>query len=178
MFFGEKKKSEQENEPDEDSETGKDEEDAQEGLWAARMRRLRAASGLLGVYAAWAVLSFFTCAHSCRKRVLFLTRLRIVVYGMIIYRNLSPAAAQSFASTWGISQALDLAQQWKGILREALKTTLIVAAVEWLRLSSNIQWFEEYVDFMSVQATLLSGEQTTIFAQTRKMVKFMSRVSG
>jgi hypothetical protein len=97
---------------------------------------------------------------------------------MIIYRNLSPAAQQTFASTWGISQALDQAQQWKGILQEAVKTTLIVSALEVLRISSNVQWFEDYVDFMSVQATLFSGEQASIFAQTRKMVRFMSRVSN
>jgi hypothetical protein len=40
-----------------------DEDDSAETLWAARTRQMRAASGLLGVYVAWAVLSYFTCAN-------------------------------------------------------------------------------------------------------------------
>ena len=62
---------------------------------------------------------------------------------MIIYRSLSPAASQTFAGTWGVSQALDQAQQWKDVLNEAVKASIILVILELLRLSSDLQWFED-----------------------------------
>ena len=61
---------------------------------------------------------------------------------MVIYRSLSAGAEQSFASTWGVSQALDQAQQWKDVMTEAVKASVIIVVLDILRISSNIQWFE------------------------------------
>ena len=61
----------------------------------------------------------------------------------IIYRTLSPAATQTFAGTWGVSQGLDQAQQWKDILTEAAKLSVIIVVLDWLRVTSSTAWFED-----------------------------------
>ena len=85
---------------------------------------------------------------------------------MIIYQNLSAGAEQTFASAWGVSQALDQAQQvapslseaprpaarltessplpqWKDVMTETVQSCVIVVIFDLLLLSSDRQWFED-----------------------------------
>lgn len=59
---------------------------------------------------------------------------------MIVYRTLSAGAEQSFASTWGISQALDQAAKWQDVLKEAVKASIIIVVLDILRIRSHSQW--------------------------------------
>jgi hypothetical protein len=125
LIFGEakekeghdQKESEEKGEEDEEEkEEEEKDEDAEETVWAARSRQLRAAGGLIGVYVFWTIASYFTFGAIDAWRIgeSAIDPFPLTVFGMVIYRSLSPAAEQTFATTWGVSQALDQAQQWKG----------------------------------------------------------------
>ena len=63
------------------------------------------------------------------------------------------------------------------MLTEAVKLSVILVILDWLRISSNTAWFEEHCDFASVQAVLLNGKASTWWQQTKVLVKLQSRVS-
>jgi hypothetical protein len=56
--------------------------------------------------------------------------------------------------------------------------TVILTVLEVFRISSNVQWFEDYVDFMSIQALLFGGEASNIWQQTKVLVRYQARVSS
>ena len=123
------------------------------------MRRAKASAGLIGVYSCWLIFAYFT-----------------FVYGLIIYKNLSAGAEQTFASTWGISQAFDQAQRWKSVLQEAVKVSLIMVIFDLLRVQSGKAWFEDYVDFFCCQAALFDGTSGG-WDQIKLLVRHQARVS-
>ena len=126
-------------------------------MWS---RRANAAAGLIGIYVAWVIFAYFT-----------------FVYGMVIYKNLSAAAEATFASTWGISQGLDQVQQWKGVLQEAVKCSLLLVIMDILRVQSGKVWFESFIDFASVQAALFDGTAGGAWGQIKVLVRHQARVS-
>jgi hypothetical protein len=69
------------------------------------------------------------------------------------------------------------AQQWKYVLQEALKASAIAVLLEFFLLSSNLQWWEEYLDFASVQAALFDNHATTLWQQMKVLVRHQARVS-
>ena len=67
----------------------------------ALAKRLYASAGLLGIYVVWAIFSWFIFVSSPRVLLLHalrsLTPPRSQTYGMLIYKQLGPAAEQEFA---------------------------------------------------------------------------------
>jgi len=123
--------------------------------------RVAASVGVLAVLAAWAVYTWF-----------------IFVYGMQIYTRLGPEAERKFAQTWGIGYGLDQAQQWKEVLRTAVKVTLVMVVLDLLRIKSNLAWLEEMADFASVQCMLFDGKARSWWQQTKELVSRQYRSFG
>ena len=101
---------------------------------------------------------------------------------MLIYTNLGEGAETSFTQSWGIgygapprcwrgngagaaggaaradappaAPAMDNASEWRDIFTEAAKVSLILVILDLLRVSRDASWFEEHVDFVSMQAVL------------------------
>ncbi len=63
------------------------------------------------------------------------------------------------------------------MLKTAAKTALILVVLDLLRLSKNMTWFEEHVDFVSLQAVLFNGAAKSWWAQTRTLVRLQSRLT-
>ena len=115
----------------------------------ATAKRFASAAGLIGVYAVWAIMSWFIFVRACcialhhtagrsdrRPRAAPLQQ----VYGALIYRNLGPSAETEFAKTWGIGYGLDSASEWQEVLKTALQAALIVVVMDALRLSRGSKW--------------------------------------
>ena len=182
-LLGIKEKEEEEEEASEAS------SEASAGAEARRdrlMKRLYASAGLIGIYICWTIFSWF-----------------IFVYGMIIYKNLGPEAQNSFSQTcvpcfpdvsllprhaysrafplvhrrWGVSYALDNCSEWQDVAIEACKVALILVVLDLLRITKDRPWFEEHVDFISIQAMLFNGAARNWWQQTRVLVRFQTRMT-
>ena len=100
---------------------------------------------------------------------------RAAADGSLIYRQLGPSAEQEFSKTWGVGYALDnvrscacvrlahvrcaeaaagaqQASEWQEVLKTAIKAALILVILDMLRITKDRPWFEEHIDFVSVQA--------------------------
>ena len=126
----------------------------------ALAKRIYASLGLLGVYLCWTIFSWF-----------------IFTYGMLIYKTLGDKAQQEFAKTWGIGYGMDNATEWQEVFKTAAKTALILVIMDLLRLNKNASWFEEHVDFVSMQAVLFNGAARSWWAQTRTLVRLQARLT-
>ena len=93
----------------------------------ARMKRLYASAGLVGVYICWAIFSWF-----------------IFTYGMLIYRNLGANAQNEFSKTWGIGYGMNSATEWQDVAITAVKAALLIVILDALRVTKNSSWFEEH----------------------------------
>ncbi len=127
---------------------------------SARMKRLFAALGFLGVYVTWAVFSWF-----------------IFVYGMLIYQRLGPASQEEFARTWGIGVGLDNVQQWRDVAQEAVQAAVVAVLLDRLRVTRNGPWLEGYADFVSAQALLFEGAAHNVWQQVYCLVQNHRRVA-
>ncbi len=56
------------------------------------------------------------------------------------------------------------------------QAALLIAILDALRLSKNASWFEEHVDFVSMQAVLFNGAAKSWWAQTTTLVRLQSRL--
>ena len=95
---------------------------------------------------------------------------------MLIYRQLGSGAQSEFSKTWGIGYALDNASEWREVCIEALKTAVILVVLDALRFTKNADWFEEHVDFVSMQCMLFSGAARGWWAQTWTLVQQQRRL--
>ena len=77
----------------------------------------------------------------------------------------------------GIGYGMDNATEWQEVLKTAAKTALILVVLDMLRLSKNADWFEEHVDFVSMQAVLFNGAAKNWWAQTRTLVRLQARLT-
>jgi len=136
-----------------------DEEGGAEGEEDAFMKRVYAAAGLLGVYVAWALYSWF-----------------IFTYGMLIYRQMGDQAQKKFTQSWGINFGLDSAKEWQSVAQEALKTTVILVVMDLLLIMGHRHWFEEHLDHLSSQATLFTGAATGWWQRTWQIVQQQKRL--
>ena len=136
-----------------------EEEDA--GAADALAKRLYAASGLVGIYLAWAIFSWF-----------------IFTYGMLIYRQLGDDAQKQFAKSWGVNFGLDSAQQWRDVAVETGKITVILIILDLLVITGPRNWFEEHLDHLSIQCTLFTGAATGWWRRTWHMVSQQKRLSN
>jgi hypothetical protein len=125
----------------------------------ALAKRAYAAAGLAGVYVVWTIFSWF-----------------IFTYGMLVYKQLGPSAETEFAKTWGIGFALDNASEWQDVLQTAVQAALVVVVLDALRWTSGEKWFEQHIDFISMQCNLYTGAARGWWAQTRTLVKLQSRL--
>jgi hypothetical protein len=126
----------------------------------ALAKRAYAAAGLAGVYFVWTIFSWF-----------------IFTYGMLVYKQLGPSAEGEFAKTWGIGFGLDNASEWRDVLQTAVQAALVVVVLDALRWTSSEKWFEEHIDFMSMQCSLYAGAARGWWAQTRTLIKLQARLT-
>lgn len=96
--------------------------------------------------------------------------------GLAIYKLLGSDAERAFATDWGTGLAIEQASQLRDILKDLLKEVLVLLLLEQLRVVPAAQWFEELVDLLSVQGTLLSGRGTTWAERVGAHVRFNSRI--
>ena len=127
---------------------------------AALEKRLYASAGLLGVYVCWTVFAWV-----------------IFTYGMLIYKTLGADAQNQFAQTWGVGYALNNASEWQDVFQTAAKAAVLLVILDMLRLTKNATWFEEHVDFVSLQAVLFNGAARSWWQQTHTLVKLQSRLT-
>ena len=71
-------------------------------------------------------------------------------YGMLIYKLLGDQAQSEFARSWGVSYGMNAATEWKDIVVEAVKATIILIILERLFLTRNSAWLEEHMDYLSI----------------------------
>jgi hypothetical protein len=119
-------------------------EDIREAMQAeleeAFRARINLALGVTGIYAAWGCLAWF-----------------IFVYGRLVYDQLGMSAEDDFVRAWLVALGVDNAAQWKDVIIEALRGAAFLLLLDRLWLLSNTRWFEDYLDYATVQATLLTG---------------------
>ena len=132
---------------------------AEEQLALAIRARIERVLGLFGTYAAWALLSWF-----------------IFVYGLIIYNLLGSSTEASFVRSWLIALGVENARQWQDILRAALQSAVLMFVLDRMWVMSNAAWVEQHVDYLSVQATLLTGRVATWSKRVRRHVDFYAVV--
>ena len=136
-------------------------ESEDEGAADALTKRLYAAAGLMGIYLAWAIFSWF-----------------IFTYGMLVYRQLGDSAQQQFATSWGVNFGLDSAQQWRDVAQETAKITLVLIILDLLVITGPRNWFEEHLDHLSCQATLFTGAAAGWWKRTWQLVQQQKRLSN
>ena len=73
--------------------------------------------------------------------------------------------------------ALDNCTEWQEVFKTAAKTAVVLVVLDMLRLTRNSKWFEEHVDFVSMQALLFNGAARGWWAQTHKLVKLQARLT-
>ena len=132
---------------------------AEEQLALAIRARIERVLGLFGTYAAWALLSWF-----------------IFTYGLLIYELLGIATEASFVKSWLIALGVENARQWQDILRAALQAAVLMFVLDRMWIMSNAAWVEQHVDYLSVQATLLTGRVVTWSKRVRRHVDFYAGV--
>jgi hypothetical protein len=71
---------------------------------------------------------------------------------------------------------MDNATEWQEVFKTAAKTALVLVVLDLLRLSKNASWFEEHVDFVSLQAVLFNGAAKSWWQQTRQLVRMQARL--
>ena len=118
------------------------------------------------------VLLFLTQPHSLTRPVV-----PPQTYGMLIYRQLGDKAQEEFAKTWGVGYALNNASEWQDVLKTAAQTALVLVILDMLRVTKDTPWFEEHVDFVSMQAALLNGAARGWWSQTRRLVALQNRLT-
>jgi hypothetical protein len=59
----------------------------------------------------------------------------------------------------------------------AAKAAVLIVILDALRVTKNSSWFEEHVDFVSMQAVLFNGAARGWWAQTRTLVKLQARLT-
>jgi hypothetical protein len=95
---------------------------------------------------------------------------------MLVYQQLGPSAEGEFAKTWGIGFALDNVSEWRDVLLTAVQTALVVVVLDALRWTTSAKWFEQHIDFMSLQCSLYTGAARGWWAQTRTLVQLQARL--
>ena len=82
-----------------------------------------------------------------------------------------------FTKTWGVGYALNNASEWQEVFKTAVKTALLIVVLDALRVTRNSDWFEEHVDFVSMQAVLFNGAARGWWAQTHALVRMQARLT-
>ena len=76
--------------------------------------------------------------------------------GKLIYNLYGQKTEEAFVNNWGVGLAIEQAQSFQDLVNDAGKAFLILLVLDMV-LTGPARWFEEHVDFLSVQGTLLAG---------------------
>jgi hypothetical protein len=125
---------------------------------APRGRRASVRTGILMAYAAWAAMAWFVFA-----------------YGRLVHDMLGPGAEEAYVKSWLAGVGMDHVRSFEGAVREAVKVALVVSLLEPL-LVSKMRWYEEYLDFLSVQATMFTFERMPWWRRMRRHVRHYAYV--
>ena len=96
---------------------------------------------------------------------------------MLIYKLLGDQASAEFARSWGVSYAMNAATEWKDIVVEAIKATVILIILERCFLTRNSAWLEEHMDYLRIQALLFKRTGLNSYQQTRLFFKYTKRLA-
>ena len=96
---------------------------------------------------------------------------------VIVVHHMSLPAHPFLRASISPSSGMDNATEWQEVFKTAAKTALILVILDLLRLSKNATWFEEHVDFVSMQAVLFNGAARSWWAQTRTLVRLQARLT-
>ena len=88
-----------------------------------------------------------------------------------------PLTHDARPQTWGIGYGMNSASEWQEVAKTALKTAVVLVVLDLLRVTRNSKWFEEHVDFVSVQAVLFNGAARSWWQQTHTLVKLQARLT-
>lgn len=58
---------------------------------------------------------------------------------------------------YSVSCAMNNVSEWQDVATTAFKAALLIVVLDALRLTRNSSWFEEHIDFVSMQAVLFNG---------------------
>lgn len=95
---------------------------------------------------------------------------------MLIYKLLGSRAEQAFASDWGTGLAIEQASQLRDILKDLLQEVALLLILDQLRIVGPAVWFEEQMDYLSVQATMFVGMGTNWSDRIRAHMQFYHRI--
>ena len=126
---------------------------------AEARRRTLIFVGVLGTYAIWAVFTWF-----------------IFTNGQVIYQTLGPESEASFGRQFGINYVADQLAMWKDVLQEAVDVCLIGVVFDLLRMTTVHNWYEGFVDLLSLQSSLYDGAARSIWQVAWKMTTRQWRV--
>ena len=79
--------------------------------------------------------------------------------------------------TWGVGYAMNNCSEWQDVFKTAVKAALLIVVLDALRVTRNSDWFEEHVDFVSMQAVLFNGAARGWWAQTHSLVRMQARLT-
>lgn len=113
----------------------------------------------LGILAAWVILVVFA-----------------YTYALLMYERLGEGAEIAFAREWGIALGIDNALQLRGVVQDAVVTSVLLLAADKLGAVPTVSYLESTLDFMSCQATLLHGRATTWRERMQTQLDFTHRL--
>ena len=67
--------------------------------------------------------------------------------------------------------------EWQDVFKTAVKAALLIVVLDALRVTRNSDWFEEHIDFVSMQAVLFNGAARGWWAQTHSLVRMQARLT-
>lgn len=100
----------------------------------------------------------------------------VFVYGLLVYNLLGPRAETDFVQSWLVALGVDNASQWREVLQDAIKAGALLFLADRLWLLSNSRWMEDHVDYLSVQATMLTGATLTRWQRIKAHLNFYAYV--
>lgn len=100
----------------------------------------------------------------------------VFVYGLLVYNLLGTRAETDFIQSWLVALGVDNASQWREVLQDALKAGALLFLADRLWLLSNSRWMEDHVDYLSVQATMLTGATLTRWQRIKAHLNFYAYV--
>ena len=73
--------------------------------------------------------------------------------------------------------AVNNASEWQEVFKTAVKAALLIVVLDALRVTRNSDWFEQHLDFVSMQAVLFNGAARGWAAQTWALVRMQARLT-
>ena len=99
--------------------------------------------------------------------------------GKLIYSLYGARTEDAFVKNWGVGLAIEQAQSFSDLVQDAGKALLILIVLD-LVITGPSRWFEEHIDFLSVQGTLLKagGGRTSWWERMQVHMQFYGNSRG